>query len=99
LGDDVDASDMEAHEEDGTEHSEYLCADCAGPYMEGDEPDDPRHLVVVIDNAINEVLARMASSGDTFDGVIDIGDGLHALGMLTGRDVRAEVAKAYEEDH
>ena len=99
LGDEVDPTDQACHDEVGEDHAPYLCADCCGPYMVGDEGEsDPRFIAQVIRNAIREVVAQYESAGVTFDGVVDIGDGLHALGALVGRDLRAEVIKAYEED-
>lgn len=98
LGDEVDPSDAKFHDSEGTEHTPYLCADCCGPFLEGDEPDDPRHLVVVINAAIAEVVAAYEASGHTLHGVVDVGNSLHRLGMLTGRDIRAEVKQAYEDE-
>jgi ribosomal protein L37AE/L43A len=98
LGDDVDASDQAAHDEVGEDHTPYLCAECCGPYMVGDEGEsDPRFVRVVVNNAIDEVMS-IYKENNTFDGVADVGDGLQALGTIVGRDLRAEAKKAYEED-
>lgn len=56
------------------------------------------HAVAVIDNAINEVMNAYAEAGWTFDGVIDVGDHLQALGDLVGRNLVGEARETYEEE-
>lgn len=74
-----------------------LCPDDAGPFLVPDDEDDPRRFTVVARAAIEEVIETYQQSGNTFDGVIDVGPALQQLGTLIGLDIRSEVIRQYEE--
>lgn len=38
----IDPSDAQYHRESDTEHTNYLCPSCAGPFLDPDNPNDPR---------------------------------------------------------
>ena len=59
----------------------------------------PPSAIDTINAAIDEVMTAYDDADFKFDGVLDIGDELYALGLLVERNLIAEARELYSETH